>query len=450
MAARPGILVRLRRRGRMPGGSIVPRTPRIAVVVLSVAVAAAIPVVAQDAPPPAPTPAPATGTEPAAAAAPAAPAALTDAGAAALQEAKDAFKKGAWADAIPAALKVIAEQPKNLEALYIAGTAERQTADLAAAEGHLKTLVEASPIFPLGHFQLAYVEFLQAEALAREGKYDSAKSRYADAAEEFGKELARNPTHLPSLSSRAIALTRGGNFDEAIPAYEAWIAAAPQKNDPVVALASAYAASGKSSDAMATLDRLPDKTPKAVFDGVLAAANVFVAKKDWGAAVPFLEKAVDTDPTSTKALALLTEACARAGLVPDAVAHLEKLLTMEPTPDEGEAVGEAIKAAVGNGKVAPSIPGLEPPAVLRVPTPRYPKGQDQTVQTEVLVLTLVTKNSTIGGTVMVPNRIWKDIRTTGFEAEAFDAVRRGKFLPGTRDGQAADIWIVVAVKFAHI
>jgi hypothetical protein len=50
---------------------------------------------------------------------------------------------------------------------------------------------------------------------------------------------------------------------------------------------------------------------------------------------------------------------------------------------------------------------------------------------------------------MVPNRIWKDIRATGFEAAAFDAVRRGKFVAGTKDGQPAQLWLVVAVKFTN-
>jgi hypothetical protein len=68
-------------------------------------------------------------------------------------------------------------------------------------------------------------------------------------------------------------------------------------------------------------------------------------------------------------------------------------------------------------------------------------------QTEVLVLALILRTGAVGNTVMVPNRIWKDIRTTGFEAEAFDAVKRGKFAVGTKDGQAADLWVVVAVKF---
>ena len=372
---------------------------------------------------------------------------MSEAAIAALALAKEAFKKGAWQEAREAAATVLQSQPTNLEALYIAGTSERQNGLLADAEKHLKTLVETSPIFPLAHFQLGYVLFLEAEGLTRAGQVEPAKAKYIEAAAEFGKELQRNPTHAPSLSSRAIALSRAGQIDESIQAHEAWIGAAPQKNDPVISLAAMYAGVGRSSDAMGALDRLPDKGAKAALDATIAVANVFVSRRDWSAAVPFLEKAVDTDPASTRARAILTQCCARAGLTNDAARNLQTLMTMDPTPDEAEGVGEAIKATMGDGKSAPAVPGIEPPAALRIPAPRYPTGPDRTVQTEVLVLTQVRQDAAVVNTVLVPNRIWKDIRATGFEAAAFDAVKRGKFVAGTKDGQPAELWIVVSVKF---
>ena len=397
----------------------------------------------QETPPPAPpAPPPAEGTA-------AAPAAEPDPAVAALQQAKDAFRLGTWADALPAALKVLETQPKNLEALYIAGASERQTNRLTDAEAHLRTLVEVSPTFPLSHFQLGYVLFLRAESMTREGQVAAGKPIYIDAAAEFTKELGRNPTHAPSLSSRSIALSRGGQLDESVQAHEAWITAVPQKNDPVVSLAGTYAGAGRSTEAMATLDRLPDKSPKAVFDATLAAANAFIARRDWSAAVPFLEKAVATDATSAHARALLTESSARAGLTNDAVKSLQALLGMDVPGDEAERVGEAIKTSIGDGKSAHAVPGVEPPALLKLPSPKYPTGPDTSVQTEVLVLALVRQDAAVVSTVMVPNRIWKDIRDTGFEGAAVDAVKRAKFAPGTKDGQPAELWTVVAVKFSR-
>ncbi len=413
----------------------------VAAITLALLVAPVSGTFAQDAPLPPPT-APAVVEPPAAP-----PPPLSESAAAALQQAKDAFKKGSWQEAREAAATVLQSQPVNLEALYIAGTSERQNSLLSDAKGHLKTLVEVSPLFPLAHFQLGYVLFLEAEELTRAGKVEPAKAEYAEAATEFGKELQRNPTHAPSLSSRAIALSRAGRIDESAQAHEAWMAAHPQKNDPVISLAATYAAAGRSSDAMAALDRLPDTNPKPVVDAAIGVANVFISRRDWGAAVPFLEKATDKDPASTRARALLTECCARAGLANDAARNLQILLTMDPTQDEAESVGEAIKTSLGNGKSAPAISGVEPPAALRIPAPRYPTGPDRTVETEVLVLTQVRQDAAVVNTLLVPNRIWKDIRTSGFEAAAQDAVKRGKFVAGTKDGQPAELWLVVSVKF---
>ena len=134
----------------------------------------------------------------------------------------------------------------------------------------------------------------------------------------------------------------------------------------------------------------------------------------------------------------------------DTARNLQKLLTMEPTPDEAESAGEAVKSTMGDGKSAPALTGVEPPALLRLPSPRYPKGQDATVKTEVLMLALIKPDATVGNTVMVPNRIWKDLRSTGFEAAASDAVKKGKFEPGTKDGKPAELWLAVLVKFTHM
>jgi tetratricopeptide (TPR) repeat protein len=427
------------------GGSTV--TPLRALAILGLALSLDRTLAQETPPPPPQTPPPAEGAP----AAPAAPANVDPAVAAARQQARDAFKKGSWQEAGDAARTVLASVPKDLESLYIAGASERQTGKIADAETHLRTLVEASPIFPLAHFQLAYVLFIEGEGLMRQAKPEDAKAHYVEAAAEFTKELERNPTHTASLSSRSIALARAGQIDESVTAHEAWIAAVPQKNDPVVSLAATLAGAGRSTEAMAALERLPDKAPQAVQDATVAAANVFIGKKDWAAAAPFLEKAAQTNPSSTKVRSLLTEAYARASLPDDAVKSLGVLLTMEPTPDEAESVGEAIKVGIGNGKDAPPpMSGVSSAAALRIPAPRHPKNQDSGIETEVLVLTRVKADSLVGETVLVPNRIWKDIRTSGFEAAAFDAVKRGKFLAGTKDGQPVDLWLVVPVKFSKM
>ena len=50
-------------------------------------------------------------------------------------------------------------------------------------------------------------------------------------------------------------------------------------------------------------------------------------------------------------------------------------------------------------------------------------------------------------TIVVPNRIWKDLRESGFEREAIEAVRRAKFRFGSKHGSPAALWTVVPVEF---
>lgn len=380
----------------------------------------------------------------------AAPPPLSEAGQASLQQAKVAFKAGKWQDALDAAQKVLAEQPKNWDALYIAGACERQNNDLAAAYGHLKTLVEDSPRFPFAHFQLGYVDFLQASALARDGKADDAKAKYSEAADTFAGELALKPDNLASTSSRAVALARAGRVDESIAAHEAWIKLTPDKNEPYVSLAATYALADNPTDAMATLDRLPAKDAKSVFDASTAVANVFSSHNNWGAAVPFAEKAVQAHPTSTTARTLLTEAYARSLHFDDAVASLKILLTMNPSPAEAEKAGDAIKATIGNGKSSVSLPSVDPPTVVRVPSPRYPKGQDTSVETTIFILAHVSPVNQVSETVLIPNRIYKDMESSGFVAAAKEAVERGKYLAGSKNGKPTAMWVTVPVKFTGV
>jgi tetratricopeptide (TPR) repeat protein len=398
-------------------------TSRIAAVALALSWAAAFGAFAQDAQPPQP-----------------------ETNLAALEQAKNAFKQGVWKDASAAAASVLEAQPDNPDALYIAGASERLTNRVDDAEGHLKALVESSPRFPLAHFQFGFVLFLQADRLQRDGRAELASAKFSEAAHEFAAELERDPTHADSLSSRAIALSRAGQFEESAQAHEAWISSAPGNNAPVVSLAGMYAVAARPTEAMRALDRLPDPSGTHVSAAALTVAGGFLARKDWDAAVPFLEKAAGADPESSEARALLTASYARAGKADDAVKSLKALLGMDPTPDQAEQVGESIKASFGDGTSAPPAPGVEPPVARRIPSPKYPKDQTADVETVVRVLTLVGQDGAVVDTVLVPNRLWKDVRKGGFEAAAFDAIQRGRFAAGTKDGRPASLWLVVAVK----
>jgi len=370
-------------------------------------------------------------------------------GEAALTTAKDAFNASRWQDALDAALKVLEQQSENVDALYIAGASERQLNLLDAAEAHLKTLTGLAPRYPFAHHRLGFVEFLQAEALARDGDQAAARAKYSASAEAFAKELERDPTEIVSASSESIALARAGRIEESVKAHEAWIALAPDKNDAVVSLAATYALADRSTEAMTSLDRLPQKDAKSKIDASTAVANVFIEKKDWGSAVPFLKQPVAIDPQSAHARAVLTATYARALEYDDAVSSLKVLCAMEPAPDVAGIASDAIRATIGDGKTSVSAPGVEPPKALQIPRPRYPRGQDSSVEVEILILARVAPPGKLVDTIMVPNRIWKDLRASGFEEQALAAVKRGKFVSGTKNGEPATLWTAVPVEFSR-
>ena len=105
---------------------------------------------------------------------------------------------------------------------------------------------------------------------------------------------------------------------------------------------------------------------------------------------------------------------------------------------------------MGDGKSAPSAHRDRAARPLEAPRRRdTPPAPTRACRPRSWCSRSVRQDAAVVSTVMVPNRIWKDIRDTGFEGAAIDAVKRAKFAAGTKDGQPAELWTVVAVKFAR-
>ena len=72
------------------------------------------------------------------------------------------------------------------------------------------------------------------------------------------------------------------------------------------------------------------------------------------------------------------------------------------------------------------------------------------MQTEVSVLALIRQDAAVVNTVMVPNRIWKDMRTSGIRRRG---VRRredaASSSPARKTDSPRELWVVVPVKFAR-
>jgi TonB family protein len=375
-----------------------------------------------------------------------------EAGQAPLDQARARFKEGDFTAALEAANAALAAQPDSVVAHYIAGTSLVRLSRLDEADTHLRFVLEKAPTMNGLHFQLGYLAFRRADAL--EGNEERAEDRrtlYRDAAKEFALELEKAPTQLASLSSRAAALARAGDTEEAIRAHEAWIAAAPDANDPPLSLAAVYANAGRSADALAQLDRLPKKDPKAIEDAVISLAQTMYLQKKYEEVVPYARKALEVNPASTQILSVLTAAYANLARVSETAETLAKYVASNPTPEEAEQLGGLISQRFGDeggSTVQTSAAGTTLPSVIRSVKPRYPSAAARAnIETKVLLLAQVRPDGTLGEIVVVPSRLGKDLKDLGFADAAIDAARKGRYKAGEVNGKPATLYVPIVMRF---
>lgn len=361
----------------------------------------------------------------------------------ALDAAKEAIRASNWPAALAAAEGVLAENADDVVAHYLAGIALLRMSRFDEAETHLLAVERASPKFTGLNFQMGYLAYSRAEALAQDGDGEKAKPLYRQAAERFATELERSPGQIASLSSRATALGKAGDTDAAISAHEAWIAAEAAANGPVLALGNVLARDGRAEQAAAVLDRLPVKDPASIASAALTLGSLLYELEATANALPLLQRALAADPTLVNAQAKIVGVHAKLLDLDATAGALKKFLAMGPTQDEAEQVGELIREKFT------STADARAPRLERLASPRYPKqARQNNIKTDVFVLARVVRDGKVGETVIVPNRIWQEIRSLGFEEAAFDTARRSRFSPGVgADGKPAEKWAIVKVPF---
>ena len=230
-----------------------------------------------------------------------------------LEGAKDAFRKGEYSSSLDLSKKVLARKPEDIEGLYVAGVSSLRLGQLDGADTFLSKLLEVEPRMPNIFFHLGHLAFAKAEELSKEGRADEARGMYAEAAKKFESEIARDPTQIQPLQSRALALARAGQHDEAVKAYEAWIAAAPKSIRPYLALGSLSAELGRANDALSILDRMPKDNAKAATEGAFAIARTLYSKEKYAETLTFIGKMRELSLESRPADGLLSATYARLG-----------------------------------------------------------------------------------------------------------------------------------------
>ncbi len=374
-----------------------------------------------------------------------------------LEAAKDAFKKGDYQAALDNSKKVLEGKPEDLEALYIAGVSSLRLGQYDPADTYLNKLLQLEPRMPNIYFHLGHLSFARADELSKEGRADEAKAKYADAAQKFEQEIARSaPTEAPplqALQSRALALARAGQYDDAFKAYEAWIAAAPKNARPYLALGSLYAELGRASDAMAILDRLPMDNQKLAADGSFAIARTLYAKERYPETLAFIQKMQALSLESRALHGLASATYARLGDVQQCAKELCTFMGQNPPPEESSSLGEVIKMAFGGDWAEEKAPKLFPKGTLpeldRKYSPRYPQdARKDRIETQVMMMVRVNTDGAVADTCTVPSGVLDQLRQYGLEQAAIECVKRWKFEPAKKDGGPVEAYYPAVVSFS--
>jgi hypothetical protein len=370
-----------------------------------------------------------------------------------LDEARAAFRAADYAKAAEAAERALQADAGSVVAHYIAGASLVRLSRWDDAEAHLAAVEQAKPDFKGLQFQLGFLSYNRAEQASQSGQAEEAKGLYLKAAERFAKELERESGQLASISSRAVALGKAGALDDAIPAHEAWIAAEPQSNNPVVSLGAIYSRAGKVAEATATLERLPDGSPRARREAALTFGALLYENEaiDPIAPEPLFKIALEDPPGSDdlakRAQGFLVGVHAKSYQLDQTATELAKFIAMAPDAKALEDAGELVRE-----KFTSAADGTAP-RVVRVAPSRYPKeARANNIKTEVFVLVKIGADgkplASEDAKIVIPNRIWNEVRTLGFDREAKDAAMRSRYEAGIgADGKPAERWAIVRVPF---
>ncbi len=159
-------------------------------------------------------------------------------------------------------------------------------------------------------------------ALAEAGKYDEAITR-------SDTYLASDPDNAAVLSIKAYSLHKAGRDGEALAVYERVVQLNGEDVASVYNLAVLLESAGRTEEATARYDAILALKPEDA-NASLRKGLILLAGGDPAAAIPFLQRYVDANPTSLegrKALATVNE---KAGAFANAIEILEKIVADEP------------------------------------------------------------------------------------------------------------------------
>ncbi len=261
---------------------------------------------------------------------------------------------GRISDAITASQAATALEPAAPEGWALLGRAHTRNRDFRAAQEALTTAVErgdtsTGTLVYLGSVQWENGDLGGAEAtyrraiegtgrsdlaLAQLGRLELWQGRYEEAAETLGVALAAGSSAPDVLFDRAEALRGAGRFEEAIGAYRRVNLVAPTLYKAYYGLAVVLARAGRAEESAREFARYEelyreDQERTRVQErgkGEMERARALLREGEVDAALTHLA----SQAQSADVLALVAQAHAQAGRKQDALATLERAVSLDP------------------------------------------------------------------------------------------------------------------------
>lgn len=168
--------------------------------------------------------------------------------------------------------------PRHVDGHFYLGQLLARLRRFDEARPHFDQALELDPLSPMAHFQAGAMGYF-------EGALDRAVRHFDDS-------LELDPGFLLSKWLRAYALLHSGRAERAVESMEPVVEEAGRPNLFLAALASAYAAAGRASEARELLGELEDRAEEGFVDGYLPGLACFVVG-DLDRGFAWLEKAYE-------------------------------------------------------------------------------------------------------------------------------------------------------------
>jgi tetratricopeptide (TPR) repeat protein len=226
-------------------------------------------------------------------------------------------REGRLTDSEEACRRVLKNQPNQPKALYLLALVfiERKAFDRAMVL--LRTAIELAPRDPTLRNALGNVAQLM-------GDFRAAETAYRESIEI-------NPQHATAHANLGAVLFQQGRFDLALAALDVAFALEPGNIKTSRWRAATLEKLGRNQDALTAVNAILARQPDDL-EALHARGLLNTTLGQFGAAVGDYLRIVAARPNSAGALVLLARALNSSGRLPEALAALEKAISIEETP----------------------------------------------------------------------------------------------------------------------